>query len=478
MPAVLLRTVMLLLAVLSVTACTTPPRSMLYTQECDLGTNQSNQTPYHALAYYPREHGLLASGMVIGIEKSAEDRVKKPARQIALKDLRDQPEANADTVRWLHAMLTEHPKSMFISHAVLYDKHPHKRNTPHRFIHNLYTPHPHAETAPQASDWKNCERQPVALQADAMQASWQAVRNIRQELDATLSRHPDRYTHVLVMVMGWNTVQTEAVQNFNSLYLALKEAHRDADPHQKTEFRPFVIGVTWPSEWDISWLPEDLVRPASALVKADDADELAAGWLGAVLHQAVFPVTTALHKPVYAIGHSFGARAVTHAVCNGSQYRADPTPGARLQPAVDWLVSLQGAYSLNRFTRQGAGTVDLSYNDCTAARQFLFTASDKDSVGNLGGKFGPPWAGTYKSYQEIDDNGGWLGTQGPRFNTYKADGTGHASPHHQNATNFHYVNANELIRYQSYGTGAGAHSDIYRVAMGRMLWEFFDRPRQ
>lgn len=492
MSSAIFKTALLLLAVVAMTGCANRPEvhSALYTDECELGTMQSDHTAYHALAYYPREHALLAPGMVIGIEKSAEDRVKKPARKIQLKSMADQPNASPDTIGWLDSLLVDNPTSMFISHAVSYGRNSSNkshgidedRTLTHQSIYSLYQKTKLSEedyVHVEQNDWKDCERNPIRAQSqdenpyvDAMQASRDAVQIVRKNLDTALQNSSD-YTHVLVVVMGWNTLQAEAIQNFNSIYLSLKDAN-----DKSIEFRPYIIGVTWPSEWDSGLLPEYLVHAASLFDKADDADEIAAGWLGALIHQAVLSMTTKHKKPVYVIGHSFGARAATHAVCNGSQFApfSKETREDIDTPSVDWLVSLQGAYSLHRFTHDGAGLNHLSYGTCPSARQLLFTASDNDVVGRWGGYFGIAAAGTAATYESVKANNGTLPPAGPRFKLYQASSEGDVAPVVSASTGskFHYVNATKLIHYQSYGTGAGAHSDIYRKEMGHMLWQFFN----
>jgi len=61
-----------------------------------------------------------------------------------------------------------------------------------------------------------------------------------------------KYTHVLVVVLGWNTVQEEAVRNMNSIALNLsnvrnensQKARANGDESSIDPFRPLVIGLT------------------------------------------------------------------------------------------------------------------------------------------------------------------------------------------------------------------------------------------
>ena len=227
-----------------------------------------------------------------------------------------------------------------------------------------------------------------------------------------------------------------------------------------------------------------VVRPASLGVKANDADEFAAGWLGAALRHGVAPAIQDLKAQgkvppkVIGIGHSFGARALSHAVCRGS-ILSSAEAGLASPPLpvgfMHTLFSLQGAYSLNRFKAGGAGVPQLAYTQgCPAAGRLVFTASENDSAAELAAKLpGPLWAGSIASWQRIQRAGTRLDPMVDiRLCSASADGTPDESCMSDSSARFLYVDASQLITFRSFGTGGGAHSDIYREPMATMLWNF------
>lgn len=457
-------------------------KSPLYESECALGTEKKNLQTFHALLHYPVEHGLQVPGMIIGIEKSGTDQVVKANRQQPVLDspleINDAPE----TRKWIQNLLTGQRKAMFISHVVGYA--PEREPT---FIFDAYRqPNSDGNWLPpinadiEAAPWLDCKRDKVKP-FDAYRNSWNAIAGIRKELASALKRKSNGYTHIVVVTMGWNTVQTEALQNFNSIALNLQRAAQ----RSSSEYRPYFIGITWPSQWDSDLLPPLFPHAISLTNKANDADEVAAGWLGAAMQYSILPEAKRVEVPVEVIGHSFGARAVSHAVCRGTVLTPptdfkpnEPlTPISVSSPSVEWLISLQGAYSLGRFTAQGAGVnVSLNYGDqCPAAKSLLFTASAHDKAATTAAYIGPPWAGSLATFKKVQSAAGKLASNGPKFKLLTANDAGCLSGLNDdnssdNARRFNYVDASSLIFFNAFGTGGGAHSDIYRPQMGQFLW--------
>jgi hypothetical protein len=66
------------------------------------------------------------------------------------------------------------------------------------------------------------------------------------------------------------------------------------------------------------------------------------------------------------------------------------------------------------------------------------------------------------------------GEHSRKFNFFTADPSGCVKPAEcsPGGAAWNYVDASNLVFYNAYGTGAGAHSDIYRQPMGTMLWGF------
>jgi hypothetical protein len=458
-------------------ACRTPmvgdapiaEKSPLYPAEKLLGTDSDNSMAYHAVVHYPTEHSLRYPGLIIGVEKSSSALLQEARSRDVLRTL--DPLSPSD--EWLAKKLTSDTKVMFISHVVkteAEDKSPYAARKP-CFVYNAYDLQPsYAGWDRKAIDNVDHCQASVRGEGKPFSDSWLAIKQIRSTIQGELTRADRTYTHVIVVVMGWNTEQIESVQNFNSI------VDRLASQREEKDFRPYVIGVTWPSEWSSSWA-DVLVKAVSLVNKANDADELGAGWLGAVVEHAVLPavVTSATsRKPLIVIGHSFGARATSHAVCRGTMLRNPEGPAKMSDVSVDWLIGLEGAYSLNRFTSAGAGQYDLGYpGQCAGARHLLFTASKHDTAASAAGILlaEANFAGTHKTYERAASEG--LDAGAVRFATSVAkNGRLTSDPGKGNdpSSRLHYVDASEVIFYNAYGTGAGAHSDIYRNDTACMIW--------
>jgi len=475
-------------------------KSVFSATEAELDTGGPRLETFHALAYYPWEYALRYPGIVVGVEKSKEKKVKSGAIPEAIDTaavfVRGDDKAND----FLRARLLGDPKIlgeskvMFISHVLRTSPESGQERLRPCFLYNVYRP----ETGPGRADIDGVEscNGPDPDVADYFSGSWQAIQGVKQALKRDLES--GNYTHLVVIVMGWNTQQTEAIQNFNSLVDRLKQTA----PGGSDVFKPYVIGVTWPSEW-VSDLINSAAHAVSLPDKANDADELGSGWLGALINYAVRPTLgeIAQARPTVAgpkllvIGHSFGARATSHAVCRGSLLKVPKhlqlAPGVLEKGQVDWLVGLQGAYSLNRFGNTGAGFIDLRYDpDCDGARHLIFTASSHDEAANGGGLQSglqsvlldrdANYAGNLRSFDNVLS--GELSV--PKFVTYRttlkpgqAAGSGNVDPVGPGdgaSRKFIYVDASNVIYFNSYGTAAGAHSDIYRTATARVLWKMME----
>jgi hypothetical protein len=191
--------------------------------------------------------------------------------------------------------------------------------------------------------------------------SERGIEALRGSLEAEIEAKLDRaaragwpYTHLLVGAMGWDNDQEESVRRYNALLSSLLEAAR-RDPAPDMGFRPLLIGVTWPSVWGwASWF--DLGQLVYKLfgygIKADDADEIGYTLANYLLNGLALDMKAALadRAPfrVVAFGHSFGARLMSRALFSDALLRPDLENRTAAQ-SVDLFVSLQGAFSINRF---------------------------------------------------------------------------------------------------------------------------------
>lgn len=452
-------------------------KSPLHFAEQVLGTDSDNAMAYHTLVHYPTEHALRYPGLVIGVEKSSSKVLDEGRDQNVLRPL--DPQSKSD--KWLSQKLTSDSKVMFISHVVRTSGEGSSYGIRRPcFVYNAYDlTTPEGSWNRQALDSvRNCDAS-VESTGKPFSDSWQVVRQIRTTIQRELESSGSSYTHVIVVVMGWNTEQIESVQNFNSI------VDRLVSERGGKEFRPYVIGVTWPSEWHSS-LADFVAKAISLPNKANDADELGAGWLGAIIDYAVLPAaagTVGKPKPVIVIGHSFGARATSHAVCRGTMLRNPFGDVPSAQARVDWLIGLEGAYSLNRFGPDGAGIYDLKYPEqCPRASHLLLTASKYDTAARVGGKIlvEANFAGTQATFERVSEQG--LNSNGLRFATYASrhggDLEARCGKGNDSNSKLVYVDASETTIYNALGTGAGAHSDIYRSDTARVIWNVMNnRPR-
>lgn len=457
---------------LTLTGCA---KTQYHEAEEFLKTDGGDERQFHALVYYPREHSLRYPGLIIGIEKSDSEAIRNGAtNQSFLKS--DDDVIAQKTNGWLQDLLSNGRKSMFISHVIESD-----RPQDPCLIFNAYD----KKTKQGNIDCDKKEESSEKRESDLgkngadYENGWVAIFEVRKKIEAAL-KNSGRYTHVVFLTMGWNTNQVEAVQNFNSLVMQLKS--------EATEpFNPYVIGVTWPSQWDSSWF-EPIIRAGSLINKANDADEIGAGWLGAILRYGVVPAARNKNVKLLVIGHSFGARATSHAVCRGTLLKLPEDKALLSAPALQkndvwWLVGLQAAYSLNRFSKEGAGVMQkISYApQCETASHLLFTASSNDSAGKWSYTIlGAPFAGSIGNWNSMRLGKKESRGSAPRYDFYstqKSAGNPNYSACLDYSENnidarFKYIDASNIIKFNAYGTGAGAHSDIYRSETARMIWQF------
>ncbi|MCP5191314.1 MAG: hypothetical protein H6988_13140, partial [Pseudomonadales bacterium] len=301
------------------------PLDAILHMEQALGTDSAENQPFHAAVFYPFEHALRYPGLLIGVEQSGSAHVRKHFTQATLLD------KPLDDTPAFRDMLLDQKRVMFISHVLKTEANGHDAMAKPRpcFVYNAYQPEtPCTELYRDGIDAiPLCVRpEPVAVSRDDSKKKcppdtcahalevprpnenyfangWLAIDRVRQHMQRALDA--GNYTHVILIVMGWNTLQIKAIQNINSLVNRLEQTKGERP------FRPYVIGVTWPSQWggEAAEWPE---KTGSLVHKANDADELGGGWLAAVLEHAIFPTLQqgkdGNKLPLTVIGHSYGAR--------------------------------------------------------------------------------------------------------------------------------------------------------------------------
>ncbi len=134
---------------------------------------------------------------------------------------------------------------------------------------------------------------------------------------------------------------------------------------------------------------------------------------------------------------------------------------------IPLLISLQGAYSMNRYY-QGKGKEGIYYpgkeRSCENAKHVVLTASKYDKA--MDNKSYVPFVGNNTTYSDHCKK-----KTKTEFNCVKAASDGSVPLSPNNGKHKTYINANDLISYNAYGSGGLAHSDIYRKEMGVLLWK-------
>ena len=438
--------------------------SIIQPAECALLTGDDIR--FHIAAVYGFEQALKFPGMLVGIDKTHANAVHDKAEG-SLKLDPDRP-------AWIDKELVK-PKNKLtfislVAHTVpgndIYAK-----PAPVDTIFNAYS-----QDAPKkvkSSGGKSASECGYATYEDFdHETGWRAIAGIRDTLKADLDA--GHYTHVFVIVMGWNTQQAESIQNFNSIVGSLVAKAPDKN------FRPYVIGVTWPSEWDNAWIAQRAIQPTSLVTKGQDATEIGAGWLGAVFDHAVLPTMYRREEKLIVIGHSYGARATSYAVCKGSALRAPFKDGPRA--TVDTLIGLEGAYSIGAYDKEGSLETNIKYEvDCPRADRLIFTSSIHDTAADAAGiidRF--EFAGAHATYEDVRNNPRFGGRDhGFVVSAWQATDS-HGSIKLADGPNSHpdgyfcFVDASQVIFYNAPNSGAGAHSDIYRPETANMLWNLMD----
>lgn len=434
-----------ILFLVGITACTTIPRNLETKENLYHSENYSDKSIiYHSVLYYPKEISLNFPGILIGIEKSPRNIIAPNIKTKALYIQGGKTVAKKDI-----ESLVKDPKLLYISHIVENYGKPYGEDN--CALYNVYYDKNSSKNLIDmcSENKKQGEIKPSI----AFDNSWNALDILKDRLNTKINnaKNKDPYTHIMVVVMGWNTPQIQAIRNLNSLMTNIKVASNN-----NKKYNPLFVGVTWPSMWN-----NGITNAISFGNKANDADEVGLGWLGVLLHDTLKSIKTENNLKLVVMGHSFGARASSVATCAGTALSKD---GKVIQNnSIELLINLQGAYSMNRYYNKG---IEKNYypQECKNAKQILLTSSVNDtaiSARNLVDVLGANIVGSAKTNKEfcakykikcvVATNNEFVKNSGERIT---------------------YINADELIKFNAYQSGGGAHSDIYREEMGKQLWNF------
>jgi hypothetical protein len=541
-------------------------QTVLAPQEKSLDVSGLYERQFHSTLYFPKGEALHYPGYVLAIEKSPRNIVggPVPANRIADPNATyiqgEQSHGLARSTKELIQLYEDGRKSLFVSHIIKYDQPaapPHgkqktasKETPPPRFIDQCFVYNAFESEPVDASGkpsqlnrfvaWPHCGSRPTESpeSVHTLSASGAPLGELsitgtqfqeagetdhiylddraalkKLECGLTAQVNAGSFTHLIIIVMGWNTSQDEAIRNFNDIVGNMMDAatekpfsarFKDDDEEQREPFRPLVLGVTWPSYWNKSKL--DVF---SYFDKADDADELGLTWLNVLVNRTIPLVLAQAQKDangdpepisklrVVLIGHSFGARAAMRAVFSGPVL--DP-PAVKMasaavaasvpDPMIDLVVGLEGAVSVNRFMKDRSSE-GAPYRDfAQIGTKIVLTASDKDEATNA-----PVWyepSGSIHTWNKVCSNAQdvfqcWYASDAIKygqdgkiangdFTVCPANPGGKCVPEPmfpkaEDDRRVLYVNTSEgITTYNTPDTGGGAHSDIYRLPMGRLLW--------
>ena len=490
--------------------------------EQDLGLFKSplgtDHRVFHSALLYPYGLGLRSTGYIVGVEKGNQALVGGPAVHPEVLAEPAQPTtAEFDGIR---SRLEGDRKAQLITHVVRYKAivddgrgggadgempaGTRARITQCVLYSALQPPPDHmADQDEGRALFRPCRNgadQPtVAADPDsvpgAYAASWQAVDRLRAALTEDL--RTGRYTDIIVVVMGWNTAESEALQNINSFAGHLLDEAEERAPAGSHQFSPLLVGVTWPSLWELNdWaiVPTAVVRGVSFPYKADDANEFASTWLREVVTRAIVPARDAAAQEMGAaagnrdqprvvlVGHSFGARAVLTALVQAPQLEPPSSSVERLLGPQDRVILLQGAMQIERlFDEDGNLPQPFSAGD----PRITMTASQFDTA--VSTAFWGQYLGDIDTFDgachEADASGRWRGLDVGKI------GCGVATRVEKPAYGFslcqktersegidtldgksvRYFDATAMINCNAPFTGGGAHSDIYRRETARFL---------
>lgn len=271
-----------------------------------------------------------------------------------------------------------------------------------------------------------------------------------------------KHTHVVLLALGWHVDQVEATHIYNVMIKNIKDK-------SKGEFRPLVVGLTWPSAWLQGLIqPLDLLGHVfSYFDKARDADAIGATVVAHLLHNILLDGENPL--PVVAIGHSMGARMLSRAYFSGRHLVNLERPRK-----LDLLVCLQGAFSANRFLLSDTAEGH-PYSTFAAKRAKIVITTSSFDLANAAARFlttFPNVGGDYGLQIALDEPDvfrilNWPATKNPNA-LPKADEI--FPPQDKSVL---MINAEAIVKGGDgglQGIKVAPHNDFVDAEMGQLLW--------
>jgi pimeloyl-ACP methyl ester carboxylesterase len=486
----------------------------LYEHEKALSLHEDPLPKFHSLLYYPNGHGLTVPGYIVALEKAPQEKIGGPRDVPAAKDIfnaradyfqgekSDRPFGFKTTRELLQKAQNDDSKAIFVSHVMRYGSpsggavgaadETALRLNDRCFVYNVFaadffhsgkegmpsTPLGEYNRYPFCSSVPESHRRPAddkSIYGNGLVVMEELQNNILADLRGAAARKTP-YSHLLVIVMGWNTPQEEAIRNFNDISRNIQLAAHE--PGQGAGFRPLTIGITWPSMWTYSFW-----NAFSYPNKANDADEIGLTWLNLVVNHVLINVEQQFPAlRTVLVGHSFGGRVASRALFSSPALQVVDTHGGRRadqepRTAVDLLVVLEGAVSINRFGMR-EGREGSPYRDHRPLPAEIVLTSSKNDKAEGRHVFWYDPAGSHKSYQRAceDSDDTWhdnaFDCNVARFERGKYSVE---KPFAREKRIRYFDVSVGITAYNTEGTGGKAHSDVYRYPMGVFLWDMIGR---
>ena len=399
-------------------------------------SNEQTDRPFNSLGRSV-QLDLLHEGYVIGIEKRSWEEIGNPSgkyegRFIPLPAISDTDSRQNTKFK----AVTNDTKGMVITHIASFFE-------GRQFLYNAYS-----KFGEEQIKYERGFRGLDDFKDDLL----------KRLIEARQNNFP--YTHLFILVMGWNNDQHKSIWRYNQLLNHLKEVAE----MKETSFRPLAITFTWPSVWKAisdSWMEKKFMGHAGSYFnKANDADEIGFTIANWILNKQLNEIKLEYGKEnfpfVTGVGHSFGARLIATAM-DSPQHLADPPLFDT--PIVDLFIGLQGAFSINRFI-SGKGIEGSLYENFRDWRtRIILTSSTHDSAtpiarytsgaSHVGGKFGLALA---IEHPDIFDVKKWNPNSVPRFNADKV----------------------AVLDCESIISGDQAHNDVFDIEMAKLIWSCID----
>ncbi len=434
--------------VCSMTGCSGP--SYFADSEDALNTQGYFHQLDHISAYYPGAISLNFHGYVVSIEETSRKRVTRDYADILLDE--NALAAGYTVERLLKSLRYYVP---FISQVMRYEGLPYGEGN--CSLYSLYHNHGTAFVNPCSDDPRNAAPEGFDYQ-QSYSRSWDAIDILKENLARDVATK--KYTHLIVAVMGLDTVQEEAIRNYKSIIASIR---MDAGE----DFEPLFVGITWPSFFANRWFDPFWEALAYHPI-ADRADILGLSWLGALMNDAIIPLADAIE--VNVIAHSFGARATSIGLCVGPAIARDGDNGTdrHNHGEIENFIGMAPAFSLQRFVEADFLFYENVYypDFCPKIGRFIFTASSNDHA------FDPVfWSDAVGDHDYMVK---YCSRKQPVSVACSAATVDGDIEGYDPAAKINYVDTSALMTYQMPGTKGGGHSDIYRPAIGRLLWQFIN----